>query len=335
MTSFDDILLFPGSPIPVALTPGPDGIVSANTLGEEVLVDASSAADGQVIAKNSALTPPFEFVDVSMNVSATDKVIGRVSPGAGPAEEIDCTATGRSIIASASVEAAKQVLDVGNTDQSSVWFAHFITPVPNANGWNSGGSGAGNGYAAHWSTFITTTENAIGVVELKPGTAAGGYFGLFTGQDACKKGQARFVFEARLGVLALSGGAETYRIHFGLGTSQFSATVPAQFIGFTYYPDSYGDHRWRAITNDGTANTIDTGVALVATTMQTLRVELNEAGTEATFYIDGTLVGTSTTHITTGRFGPFIKIVKIASAGADTPLCVDCTRFSPTRSSAP
>lgn len=48
-----------------------------------------------------------------LTTSATDKVIGRSSVGAGAVEEIACTATGRSIIAAASLAAAQTYLGIG------------------------------------------------------------------------------------------------------------------------------------------------------------------------------------------------------------------------------
>lgn len=58
-----DILLFPqAGGVPTVPVLGPDGILSINTSGVTVIVDATLAADGDVLAKNSALIPPFEFV---------------------------------------------------------------------------------------------------------------------------------------------------------------------------------------------------------------------------------------------------------------------------------
>lgn len=48
-----------------------------------------------------------------LTVSATDKVLGRSSPGAGAVEEIACTATGRSVLAAASVTAERTLLGIG------------------------------------------------------------------------------------------------------------------------------------------------------------------------------------------------------------------------------
>lgn len=58
-----DILLFPESggvpPVPVI---GPGGILSIDTSGVTVIVDATAAPDGYLLAVNSALVPPFEYV---------------------------------------------------------------------------------------------------------------------------------------------------------------------------------------------------------------------------------------------------------------------------------
>lgn len=48
-----------------------------------------------------------------LTMSATDKVLGRSSAGAGAVEEIACTATGRNIIGQASVAAVQSVLGIG------------------------------------------------------------------------------------------------------------------------------------------------------------------------------------------------------------------------------
>lgn len=262
---------------------------------------------------------------------ATDKVLGRSTAGSGDVEEIDCTATGRSLIASASVEAARQTLDVGNNSEHSVWFAHFIQAGAAQNGWTNAGSGTGNGVEQHWDTLITTSQKGIGVIEVKPGTTSTGYHGLFTSNDSCIKGQAKFVFEARLCPLDLSGGGDVYRIHFGITRTQFTATNPNtdHAACLTYDPDSLGNGNWHSVTSNGTATTNNTSVAATADVFQVLRVEMNLAGTEVAFFIDGTPVATHTTNLPTSRIGPMIKIVKISGTN-NRPLCIDWTRFSVT-----
>jgi hypothetical protein len=54
------------------------------------------------------------------DVSATDKVLGRKSAGAGPVEEIVCTAIGRAVIAAATSAALTALLDAATTGAQGV-----------------------------------------------------------------------------------------------------------------------------------------------------------------------------------------------------------------------
>ena len=64
------------------------------------------------------------------NVSATDKLLGRASAGAGTIEEITCTSVGRSIISAASIAAAKTTL--GLSTVASTGSFNDLTDVPAA-----------------------------------------------------------------------------------------------------------------------------------------------------------------------------------------------------------
>jgi len=54
------------------------------------------------------------------NVSATDKILGRSTAGAGVVEEVPCTATGRSLIAASDAAAARTLLGVGADAAQSI-----------------------------------------------------------------------------------------------------------------------------------------------------------------------------------------------------------------------
>lgn len=79
----------------LAVTDGGTGGSSAAA----ALANLGAAASG--LATASGLT-----------ISAADKVLGRAA-GPGPVQEIPCTATGRSILAAASIAAAKALLGIG------------------------------------------------------------------------------------------------------------------------------------------------------------------------------------------------------------------------------
>jgi hypothetical protein len=69
----------------------------------------------RLIASSKAI-PGMASITYAMiqNVSATDKVLGRSSPGAGSIEEIACTAVGRAVIGAASASAQRTALGLGS-----------------------------------------------------------------------------------------------------------------------------------------------------------------------------------------------------------------------------
>jgi len=67
--------------------------------------DVTSVADGATTIANDAVT----YAKVQ-NVTATDKILGRSSSGAGVVEEIDCTSAGRALIDDADAAAQRTTL---------------------------------------------------------------------------------------------------------------------------------------------------------------------------------------------------------------------------------
>ena len=86
--------------------------------------DVTSVADGaQTIAANAVTTT--KIIDDAVtyakmqNVSATDKVLGRSTAGAGNVEEIACTAAGRALIDDADAAAQRTTLGLGTVATES------------------------------------------------------------------------------------------------------------------------------------------------------------------------------------------------------------------------
>lgn len=72
-------------------------------------VTSASITDGSITNADINASAAIDLSKLA-NVSATDKVLGRASAGAGAIEEISCTAAGRSLIAGASATAQKVTL---------------------------------------------------------------------------------------------------------------------------------------------------------------------------------------------------------------------------------
>jgi hypothetical protein len=96
-----------------------------------------------------------------------------------------------------------------------------------------------------------------------------------------------------------------------LGTQWNAAANLTDGAYFTYI-DNASAGQWAAVTADGSVRTTTaSGITVAAGTWYKLRVEVNAAGTSATYYIDDTLVATIATNIpTTNVCGTGLKIVK-------------------------
>ena len=93
------------------------GTVTGNLSGMAAQIANGSVSTYSIL--NNAVT----YAKIQ-NVSATDKILGRSTAGAGVVEEIDCTLAGRQLLDDASASAQRTTLGVGTTD--SVTFGEVI-----------------------------------------------------------------------------------------------------------------------------------------------------------------------------------------------------------------
>jgi len=83
----------------------------------------SDGDKGDITVTSSGATWTIDAQSVTypkiQNVTATDKILGRVSAGAGTVEEIDCTSAGRALLDDADATAQRVTLGLGNVDNTS------------------------------------------------------------------------------------------------------------------------------------------------------------------------------------------------------------------------
>lgn len=106
----------------------------------------------------------------------------------------------------------------------------------------------------------------------------------------------------------LSDVANRYVLRAGWSSMALPNTI---LEGITFeYQDNQNGGRWQGVCEDGIGETsLDTGVAVVASTYYQLEIEVNAAGTSVEFFIDKVSVGTVGANIPSGTgFGLFVSI---------------------------
>ena len=196
-------------------------------------------------------------------------------------------------------------LGIGNSELDSVWFEDFLANTATLSRWAASNSGSGTNVSDGWR-FVTTGTQAVGCLNLETGTTASGYSSMHTWNNVCfVNNGAAFTYKARVAVLDLATASEDYRVEVGFSNNWDDAVWPADSIVFRYDRATHSasnPDNWRAVTrHDETETETDTGVAVAEVnggdSMQVLRIEVSEDGSEVTFYIDDTLVATHTDDI--------------------------------------
>ncbi len=163
------------------------------------------------------------------------------------------------------------------------------------------------------SAGINSTEKAIGVALLNTGTTTTGraYVGFGTNSVASVWfGAHELRWGVRSSLNALSDGTDTYTVYHGFIDTVTAAPTRGAFFRYTHGTNG---GRWEFCRADGAGIVAaDTGVAPSATVYQVLEIVVNTAGTQITFYIDGALVGTITTGITSSGVFPGSNVIKSA-----------------------
>lgn len=180
-------------------------------------------------------------------------------------------------------------------DQAYSRASDFI--VDNLDGLAVVGAGAGNSTQA--GIFgQDSVEKALGISESDTGTTSTGRRTVTSDIGSLTTSLARLRIAVRYAPNQLSNGTDTFTCYVGFinNSGAGEPTAGAYFL----YSHGVNSGKWQAVTAEGTATPTrtkqDTGVT-ATNTYSIFEVEFNEAGTSATFYIDGTLVNTISTTI--------------------------------------
>ena len=222
-----------------------------------------------------------------------------------------------------------------NPDQFSQVFDDFIGGIATSVYTSFvNGSGASHQTGTYGQDL---TEHAIGVLQSDTGTTTTGRAGLGTVSGLVgRAGAARFVYEARHALEALSTLTETFVFRCGL-TDSFTVGGEGTNGMYFRYTDLQNGGRFEAVVRvAGTEiQAIDTGFS-PDLDYHLYRVELTADGQTATFFIDDSLVATiNAPNLPSGGnpFGAGFKIEKTVGS-SQRNMNTDWMRFVVERNSA-
>lgn len=158
---------------------------------------------------------------------------------------------------------------------------------------------SGTGAAVSSTTTGLSDAEHFGVARATTGTTTTGRAALSGSTiDMVSFGTIASRLTGEFRLPTLSDATNTYTVLFGFNDSYTALGVDSVCFTYTHGTNS---GRWQAHcrSNSTTAGGVDTGIA-ADTNWHRFDIEVNAAGNEAKFYIDGALVSTQTANIPTG-----------------------------------
>ncbi len=339
------------------------GVLRQATSGANVTVSAIAAADmpaftGDVTTSAGAVATTVANDAITyakmQNVSATDKVLGRSTAGAGDPEEIACTAFGRALIALSTLTSNGVIYGQGASGPAATaagvgfQFLRGVTSgAPIYSGyqrsdeidiWDDFLGTLGSTYGMFVASVVggTLTANGANATNLRLGELDFASGSGTTDRISCRAnvgyvifGNGTWYWGSYQCVPTLSVVAQEYSLQIGF-CDTVNAVDSVDGAYFAYDRLTGGDF-WCAVTSNNSTRTKTTGsVAIVAGQYYKLEIVMNAAGTSVDFKVDGTTIATHTTNIPTGTArgsGPGLMMNKSAGSSAITGLRIDCVRI--------
>ena len=207
------------------------------------------------------------------------------------------------------------------TDRTSVYYDVPVGPVPTAASSDNELDIFGSITPSNGAPSSTSVPFAYW--DMDSGATTSGGAGIFYPQvieDMAWFGGAHMITRAFVRFPAAVGDAtNNYYIFLRLGSNPSSGFFTQNSSTGIYYRYSDNDGKWwlRSTDSGGTSTETDSGVSASIDTNYELLVTINKAATEATFFINGTMVGRHNTNLPTGiAGGPSTQFEKTAGSSA-------------------
>lgn len=188
---------------PTAITLSGSATVLCGPIAALTVDTANIAADAVTYAK-------------IQNVSATDKLLGRSTAGAGDVEEITCTAAGRALIDDADAAAQRTTLAAAGTAVANTFTANQTIQSTDA------GATGPVIYLDHNSASPAASDNN-GIMTMRGRNSSASSVDYLTIVSQIVDPTAGSE-DSKMGVLTMTAGAQAYSLYVGAGTYTPNAT---------------------------------------------------------------------------------------------------------------
>jgi len=210
----------------------------------------------------------------------------------------------------------------GLTIQNYQYFDHFIGD--RANFWLAQ-TGGGAGFDRNLGVDAAhpgTTDLVLG-----SGAFANIYIGCLYDNNSMAFGGGALSAEFLLKIVTLSSGTNRYNMYVGFSSNFDVAPVDGAYFE---YIDNVNSGRYQCKTSaTSTTTNSDSGIT-ADTNWINLKIIINAAATNVTFYINNVLVATNTTNIPTANISPCIYLLNNGTASDTASVRLDAFLMSQT-----
>lgn len=206
------------------------------------------------------------------------------------------------------------VYNVSGTNIDTYSFESFdwlCVPGVLINGWALSSSGTASG-TGNDTYGLDSTNHVVGEISSQTGTTSAGRCTIYKTLAGIALGIGMtFRYRSRCALDALGNGTDRYQAYTGYGDNATGSGDMTNGVYFRYN-DSVNSGKWQGVCRIGGVETaIDTGIA-ADTLYHIFDIQVNSAGTLATFQIDGNTPVTISTNIpgSANKTGILLKIEK-------------------------